>query len=239
MTPLAEQDAWESRKAWRDVISALKRGDMGGTAEAKSTVERAQRGMRKVEESFGKEVVGGTSKDQDSMGKGGKWEWERCFFARTEKDEVFEGLARRAGVSEEGVKEEIRQTQGVWKVDWERVRGKRRPYRGAGVTPLGYQERETGAVGSSGGDGGTAVERKEAEQGNGAENGISNPGEKAGESHEASTSNTDSLATRSISQGTAEESLDRYETAHESNQNFSLQDPTRSNGITIPDRTVD
>ena len=46
VAPLAEQDTWESRKAWADVISALRRGDMQDTSDAKSKIERAQRGMR-------------------------------------------------------------------------------------------------------------------------------------------------------------------------------------------------
>ena len=95
VAPLAEQDTWESRKAWADVISALRRGDMQSTSDAKSKIERAQRGMRK---------------DEESKGKG---DWERCFFTRTERDERFADLAKRAGFSEAEVAEEVKQTQGV------------------------------------------------------------------------------------------------------------------------------
>ena len=63
-----------------------------------------------------------------------------AFFTRTERDERFADLAKRAGFSEAEVAEEVKQTQGVWKISWESIHGKRRPYRGEEVTPYGYHK---------------------------------------------------------------------------------------------------
>lgn len=51
---LEAQDPWETRRAWRGVTEALKKGDMMAAAKAKSTVEQGQRAMRKDEEHQGK-----------------------------------------------------------------------------------------------------------------------------------------------------------------------------------------
>lgn len=103
---LAEQDEWESRKAWQDVIAALRRGDMKTTANAKSLIEQGQREMRKEEESSGKK-------------------WKSTFFQSVQSDPIFDKLSVHDNgsfvVDREG---------GVWKVDRDAVRDAKKPYHG-------------------------------------------------------------------------------------------------------------
>ena len=117
---LSEQSPWESRHAWSDTTSALNRGDMQGASDAKSKLEQAQRDMRK------REAGGANQAQKENEGES----WERCFFRSVQTDEVFEDLARRAGEEKH-----VHETMGVWKVDWEAVRSKKRPYREG--TPFG------------------------------------------------------------------------------------------------------
>ncbi|KIX95576.1 uncharacterized protein Z520_08696 [Fonsecaea multimorphosa CBS 102226] len=78
--PLAEQDPWESRRAWRGVREALQRGDMQAAADAKAKVENGQREMRKT----------------DNNGK----HWQRLFFEPAgQTDEIAASLARKVGLT--------------------------------------------------------------------------------------------------------------------------------------------
>ena len=108
----SEQDPWESRRAWGGVIDALGRGDMKGTAEAKSKVEEGQRQMRRDEEAQGKH-------------------WETVFFRRHKTDPIFDKLSAvdRSSytVDPEG---------GIWKVDSDAVAQKKKPYHD-GLLPTG------------------------------------------------------------------------------------------------------
>ncbi|EXJ81648.1 hypothetical protein A1O1_07713 [Capronia coronata CBS 617.96] len=75
---LADQDPWESRFAWRAVREALERGDMQGTADAKSKLESGQREFRKSDD-------------------GGR-NWRSLFYeVRDNNDPVAEQLARQIG----------------------------------------------------------------------------------------------------------------------------------------------
>lgn len=70
---LEAQDPWESRRAWRSVIEALRNGDMMAAAKAKSTIEQGQRAMRKDEEHHGKR-------------------WEPLFFKTQDDDPLADRL---------------------------------------------------------------------------------------------------------------------------------------------------
>lgn len=107
---LDEQDAWESRKAWKDVVAAQQRGDMGGVAKAKSIVEQGQREMRK---------------DEDARNA----TWSNVFFNQVEQDTVFETLSAHDPASFT-----LDSKGGIWKVDKDAVQATSRPYHGD-VTP--------------------------------------------------------------------------------------------------------
>ncbi|CBX93777.1 hypothetical protein IAQ61_003663 [Plenodomus lingam] len=100
----AEQDPWESRRAWGEVIAALRRGDMRGTTDAKSRVEQGQREMRKQEEAQGKL-------------------WTQLFFHTVQQDAVFERLSvhDRGSYTVDG-------KGGGWKVETEAVRTAKKPF---------------------------------------------------------------------------------------------------------------
>ncbi|GFF36899.1 protein KES1 [Aspergillus udagawae] len=119
VAPLEEQDLWESRRAWRDVASAIERGDMDATAVAKSKIENAQRELRKVEKAENRE-------------------WERRFFKRVDEtvDEEFQRLARMVGLTSL----ESDKTGGVWRFDKERAANAKPPYHQTGGEGLGVSE---------------------------------------------------------------------------------------------------
>jgi hypothetical protein len=103
---LSEQDPWEARKAWGEVISALHRGDMRRVASAKSRIEEGQRKMREQEEKRGKH-------------------WQPIFFERTEDDPVFDKLSAIHPGSFT-----VDKTGGFWKVNPTAVKTTKRPYHG-------------------------------------------------------------------------------------------------------------
>lgn len=103
----SQQDPWESRRAWSDVIAALQQGDMKGTTDAKSIVEQGQRQMRRDEEARGEQ-------------------WQRLFFRRQNSDPVFEKLytvdKKSFTVDAEG--------GGIWKIDSGAIANVEKPYHG-------------------------------------------------------------------------------------------------------------
>jgi hypothetical protein len=103
---ISEQDPWESRKAWHDVISALHRGDMKGVTSAKSVLENGQRQMRKDEEARGEE-------------------WRPIFFQNATHDPVFKKLVK---YDSEGFT--VAPEAGFWKVNQEAVKNARKPFHG-------------------------------------------------------------------------------------------------------------
>ena len=103
---IAEQDPWESRRAWGDVISALKKGDMKAAANAKSIVEQGQRKMR-----------------QEEAASGAKW--EARFFKAVDHDEVYDRLSKRDPSSFT-----VDRQGGIWKVDKEAIQTAQKPYHG-------------------------------------------------------------------------------------------------------------
>ncbi|KAK6848853.1 hypothetical protein PG995_012686 [Apiospora arundinis] len=113
--PLEEQDCWESRRAWKDVIAALRRRAFGDAVTEKSKIETAQRLMR-VEEKENKVI------------------WKPLLFAPLHGAyEIFERLGSAVGWDLHADK-----TKGVWKVDREKVKSLSRPFH-PGMTPLGQE----------------------------------------------------------------------------------------------------
>ena len=104
--PVSEQDPWESRKAWAEVIDALNHGQMQRTSDEKGKIEEGQRAMRKKEEA-------------ESL------KWKTAFFSSVNEDPVFEKLALPIG----GMLEDDR-TIGVWKFDQSKAKEARKPYHG-------------------------------------------------------------------------------------------------------------
>ncbi|KAF2708879.1 Oxysterol-binding protein [Pleomassaria siparia CBS 279.74] len=112
---IAEQDPWESRKAWRGVSEALRQGNMRATSNAKSLVEQGQRQMRRDEKQRGAE-------------------WKTLFFRRQEEDAPFERLSK---VAPDGFS--VHRAGGIWKVDREAIEKTNKPYHGD-LVPTGAAE---------------------------------------------------------------------------------------------------
>lgn len=109
---LVDQDPWESRNAWKDVLKALEEGDMQKVIKEKSKLEEAQRAMRKKEAA---ENI----------------KWEPKFFSSTKDDSLFDRLA-----SGTDWKLQSERTKGVWKFDQEKAKQATKPYYGD-LTPFG------------------------------------------------------------------------------------------------------
>lgn len=110
---LADQDPWESRRAWKTVLKALAKGDMQEIMREKSKLEQAQRRMRRMENL-------------------GEDEWEPKFFTQMQGDyTLFDQLA-----SHTGWQLEPQRTKGVWKYDQAKADAARPPYHG-NLTPYG------------------------------------------------------------------------------------------------------
>ncbi|KAH8728785.1 hypothetical protein GQ44DRAFT_769201 [Phaeosphaeriaceae sp. PMI808] len=103
---LDEQDPWESRNAWRDVISVLRSGDMKGVASAKSRVEEGQRHMRDKEKTCGEQ-------------------WQTVFFERVKHDPIFDKLSALDPGSFT-----VDPAGGIWKANREKVESAKSPYHG-------------------------------------------------------------------------------------------------------------
>lgn len=119
LAPIDQQDLYESRRAWQDVASSIERGDMDTTSVAKSRIENAQREMRRVERSEGRE-------------------WERRFFNRIGEndDEAFLDLARLIQLPGNL---DADKTGGVWRFDKPRSEGAKPPYHKVGPEGLGLK----------------------------------------------------------------------------------------------------
>ena len=104
--PVEEMDPFETRRAWRPVIEAIRKGDMADTSRHKARLEDAQREKRTVEERNGAK-------------------WEPLFFRKLEgKYELFEKLG-----SATSWPLEQERTDGVWIVDEQKVQKMKRPFR--------------------------------------------------------------------------------------------------------------
>jgi len=114
ITPIEQQDPWESRRAWAGVLNGMAAGDMRQVVAEKTRIEEAQRQMRALEKA-----------------SGDKFE-PLLFRSIREKDHaVFQRLA-------EGTEWKLQadKTKGVWLVDDSKAGNLQRPYRGE-LTPLG------------------------------------------------------------------------------------------------------
>lgn len=105
VAPLEEQDALESRRAWRKVADAITKGDMDTTSAEKSLIENQQREMRKKEQAEGRE-------------------WERRFFTRVDRFDYFEKLIKEVP----GASIDSDKTNGVWEFDREKAKAARPPF---------------------------------------------------------------------------------------------------------------
>jgi hypothetical protein len=122
VAPPQDQDPWESRRAWQDVIAALRRGDMKGTADAKSVLEDGQRQMRSDEEARGDK-------------------WKALFFTNLDADPVFENLAKHDPTFT------VDRTQGFWKVNRDAVESAKQPYHGT-LLPTNQHTQEPESAGT-------------------------------------------------------------------------------------------
>lgn len=120
--PMEEQDSWESRKIWHHVSTALKKADFGTAVDEKSKVEQAQRQMRVNEKKEG--TV-----------------WEPLLFSPLQGS--YEAFDRLASVTK--CKLEAEKTKGVWKVNRDKVKDLKHPFR-AGMTPLGHLQSPSAQV---------------------------------------------------------------------------------------------
>lgn len=110
--PLDEQDPWESRKAWEGVIDAIHAGDMQAVSDNKSSLENAQRALRKESD---------TSEEA----------WKPLFFRKDDRDPVAEDLLKVVGK-----RLDVDATCGIWRFDVETATSLDRPWR-ASLTPHG------------------------------------------------------------------------------------------------------
>ena len=111
LPPEAEQDPWETRKAWKKVHESLGKGDMQATVREKSKIEAAQRVMRK------QEATNNVS-------------WQPVFFSKS----IDQDIRNRnlAGSALHDLQRE--KSDEVWKADRELARRHKTPFHG-GLTP--------------------------------------------------------------------------------------------------------
>ena len=119
LAPVDEQDIFESRRAWRDVASAIERGDMDATSVHKSRIENAQRELRKVEKAEGRE-------------------WERRFFKRVDTDD--ETIVRLEKMLQLYGNLDTDKTNGIWRFDRERTVDAKPPYYSVGSEAVGITQ---------------------------------------------------------------------------------------------------
>lgn len=108
---IKDMDPLESRRAWRHVAAAIKKGDMDATGAHKSRIENAQRDLRKKEEQQGTN-------------------WQRVFFTQTsesELDKSFADMVKLVG-GQGGWGLEADKTAGVWRFDAEKAKTAQKPY---------------------------------------------------------------------------------------------------------------
>ena len=120
---VAEQNPWESRRAWGATVDALRRGDTAGVVAEKSRLENAQRCLRKREHTAGQS-------------------WETSFFLREDGDvdedeDVFKDLVGKGKMDKAEI-ERLRGSNGKWRFDGGRAKSwTRSDDRRSGLTPFG------------------------------------------------------------------------------------------------------
>lgn len=130
LTPLLvpsvdQQDPWETRRAWGNVLESIDGGDVKGVSENKYEIEEGQRALRKEEQ-----------------GKG--VEWPRIFYQRGKPDEQRLKLLKIAG---QPLNEN--RTNGFWRfVGVDRAESVKKPYHD-GLLPTGHVRRSTSFIDST------------------------------------------------------------------------------------------
>ncbi|KAJ5095430.1 hypothetical protein NUU61_004786 [Penicillium alfredii] len=119
LAPLEQQDLYESRRAWSDVAANIQGGDMDAVSVHKSRIENAQRELRRIEKSEGRE-------------------WERRFFSRIDEKSDNPEVQRLA--SSVDLVFEADKTGGIWRFDSEKAAGAQPPYHKTGGEGLGITE---------------------------------------------------------------------------------------------------
>ena len=118
LAPLEEQDLYESRRAWKDVAANIQTGDMDAVSCHKSRIENAQRELRRLEKSEGRE-------------------WERRFFNRVSENEDDAEIQRLARSLDLSTNLDGDKTGGIWRFNAERAAGAQPPYHKTGSEGLG------------------------------------------------------------------------------------------------------
>lgn len=91
--PIAEQTAWETRRAWEGVLRGIREGDMGLITEYKTAVEEEQRRRRREEKETGVE-------------------WTGLFFRSSDRDE--EAAPLLAQIPDDEGEFDAERTAGFW-----------------------------------------------------------------------------------------------------------------------------
>ena len=121
LAPLEEQDLYESRRAWRDVAINIEHSDMDAVSAHKSRIENAQRELRRVEKSEGRE-------------------WERRFFNRVDEKDDDAEVQRLASTLDLPGNLDGDKTGGIWRFDASRAADAKPPYHKVGPEGLGLTE---------------------------------------------------------------------------------------------------
>ena len=101
LAPLEKQNPWESRRAWKNVSEPLANGEFSIALSAKSTIENAQRDMRKGEKAEGKT-------------------WEQAFFTKVDEGNERSNGSALSKLTEILGKEEVKNimgSDGCWRFD--------------------------------------------------------------------------------------------------------------------------
>ncbi|KAE9378557.1 oxysterol-binding protein [Stipitochalara longipes BDJ] len=110
-----EQDPWESRRAWKHVIEALRSGNYGDAVTEKTKIENAQREMRSAETKSGRI-------------------WKPLFFYSLEGGSEHDTFHKLGAAT--GWKLWNQWTNGIWKADTDKLKRLKKPFRD-NITPLG------------------------------------------------------------------------------------------------------
>lgn len=121
LSPVEEQDLYESRRAWKEVAENIQKGDMDAVSQNKSRIENAQRELRRAEKAEGQE-------------------WERRFFNRIDEHSDDPEFQRLAGFLDLPSNLDADKTGGIWRFDAQRAADAKSPYHKVGGEGLGITQ---------------------------------------------------------------------------------------------------